>query len=67
MSVNDELIEEKVTAPVKKIEINGLGCSAKVGIKISSPVAVAQSVYFACRLKAMELFYSSLKFIPMNI
>jgi hypothetical protein len=50
----------KLTAPVYKTEINGRGCdnslSARVGIKIRRTLAVAQSVYFACGLKATEFF-----------
>jgi hypothetical protein len=57
-------LKEKVAAPVHKTEINGRGdpphwqrhtpISAKVGTKFRRLVAVAQSVEFACRLKATE-------------
>jgi hypothetical protein len=63
--INEELLERKVAASVYKTEINGRGgsgalttrhpsLSIKVGTKIRPPVSVAQSVYFACGLKATE-------------
>jgi hypothetical protein len=62
---------EQVAALVYKTDINGCGCSAalttlhlstKVGTKTGPPVAVAQSVYFTCGLKAMEFVWRGTKF-----
>jgi hypothetical protein len=64
VSVNEELLTENVAAPVKNTEINDRRgsaaltkrhpLSAKVGTKFRREVAVGQSVYFACRLRATE-------------
>jgi hypothetical protein len=62
--INKELLERKVAAPVQKTEINdhegsaalprNTSLSANVGTKLHQQVAVAQSVQFACGLKATE-------------
>jgi hypothetical protein len=62
--INEELLDRKVAAPVKKTEINDLGnpprrprdtiLFTKVGTNFRRQVAVAQSVQFACGLRATE-------------
>jgi hypothetical protein len=64
LRINEGLIERKAAAPVCKTEINYRGGSEvlitqhpyirKFGNKFRLQVAVAQSVYFACGLKAKE-------------
>jgi hypothetical protein len=64
--INEELIERKVAAQVWKTEINDRDgyapLSAKVGTKFRRQVAVAQSVYFVCGLKAAEFVFYAVRF-----
>jgi hypothetical protein len=52
VSIREEVLEREIAATVKKTEINGRNKSWHLFLR---PVAVAQSVYFACGLKAREL------------
>jgi hypothetical protein len=71
--INEELLERKVAVSVYKTEINDRGGSAamttrhpsnhKFGTKFRRQLAVAQSVQFACGLKATELVFNGEKFV----
>jgi hypothetical protein len=62
--INEELLEKKERLRSRKLRLTTAGdpprwprdtpLSTKVGTKFRQQVAVAQSVQFACRLKAME-------------
>jgi hypothetical protein len=60
--INEELLERKLAAPIKRTEINDYKGSAVLttrhpSIHKSGQVLVAQSVYFACGLKATEFAF----------